>query len=138
MILLLGHDETVANWVATHVGKTFHAPYTAIGVIDGEGTLRGGFVFTSFTGDAIEVSLAGRGCVGRGVWPGVLGYVFDQLNCARLSIHTRRSNKAVTKQAPKLGFKYEGVSRRLYGDEDGIAYSIVRDDLPAFRKRWRL
>lgn len=138
MNLLFGQDDVVAAWVGKVVGKPFHAPFTAIGVVDSEGTLRGGFVFNTFTGDAVELSLAGKGCVSREVWPAILGYVFGQLKCARLSIHTRRSNKAVTQQAPRLGFKFEGVSRRMYGDEDGLAYSLVKDDLPALRRQWRI
>lgn len=138
MNLLFGHDETVAAWVGRIVGKPFQAPFTTIGVIDREGTLRGGFVFTTYTGDAIELSLAGRGCADRRVWAGVLDYVFVQLGCKRLAIHTRKSNRAVRKQAPRLGFKFEGIARSLYGDEDGLCYSLTANDLAPFRSRWKL
>lgn len=136
--LLFQHDEAVADWVGRMVGKPFQAPFTTIGIVDGSGTLRGGFVFTGYTGDEIEMSLAGSQCFSRGVWRGVLAYVFDQCGCKRLQIHTRASNKAVRKQAPKGGFRYEGTARRMYGDENGLTYSLTVDDLPAFRKKWRL
>ena len=138
MNLLLGHDQAVADWVASILGKPFQAPFTAFGLVDGAGHLRGGFVFTGYTGDAIEMSVAGAGCMTRGAWRAVDEYVFRQLRCARLQVHTRKDNKRVRRLAPKLGFHHEGTARRLYGAMDGYAYSLTRDDMPAFRKRWRL
>jgi RimJ/RimL family protein N-acetyltransferase len=136
-MILLGHDETVANWVASFTGKPFHAPYTAFGTIH-EGRITGGFVFTGFNGTSIELSLAGHGVTHRGLWRAILHYVFDQLKADRIQIHTATSNMTVRKLAPRLGFAFEGKSRRYYGREDAFVYSLVRDDLPSFRQRWRL
>ncbi len=139
MILLFGHDETVAGWVGRIVGKPFDPPFTAIGVLDRDGTLRGGFVFNNHVQDcSIEVSLAGPAAISRGAWRGVLSYVFDQIGCKRLSMHTRKSNKAVRRLAPRLGLHFEGVARSLYGDEDGLCYSLTANDLAPFRSRWKL
>jgi hypothetical protein len=138
MNLLLGHDSTVAEWVGRMVGKPFNPPFTAIGVLDTEGTLRGGFVFTSFIDQSIELSLAGKASMTREAWAGVLAYVFDQLGCKRLSVHTRRGNKVMRRQVSRTGFFFEGVARRIYGNEDGLTFSLTVDDLPAFRKKWRL
>lgn len=138
MNLLLGHDETVAAWVGQRIGKPFHAPFTAIGAIDGKGTLRGGFVLNGYNGSTVELSLAGN-VASRGLWRALLAYVFVQLGCARLQIHTEKSNAAVRRLAPKLGFTFEGKSRNFYGQGRGaLLYSLVSDDLPGFRRRWRL
>ena len=137
-MILLGHDETVAQWVASITGKPFHPPFTAIGAIDHEGYLTGGFVFTGFNGTSIELSLAGHGVTHRGLWRAILHYVFDQLKADRIQIHTARSNYTVRALAPRLGFAFEGKSRRYYGREDAFVYSLIRDDLPSFRQRWRL
>ncbi len=138
MNLLIGHDETVASWVGQINGKMFAQPFTAIGLVDGAGRLRGGFVFTGFNGDGVEMSLAGAACLSRGALQAVANYVFEQLGCVRLQLHSRRSNKRVLRQAPRLGFRFEGVSRRQYGKEDGIRYALTIDDLPAFRAKWRI
>lgn len=137
-MILLGHDEAVAEWVAAITGKPFHPPFTAIGAVDPAGHLTGGFVFTSFNGPTIELSLAGHGVANRGLWRAILYYVFEQLKADRIQIHTAASNKAVRKLAPRLGFSFEGKSRRFYGREDAFVYSLIRDDLPSFRQRWRL
>lgn len=141
MNLLFGHDETVAAWVASRAkGKAFVQPYTAIGFLGSDGTLRGGFVFTGYNGDAVEMSGAGIAATHREAWRALLAYVFDQLGCSRLQMHTRRSNKRTKRilTPERSGFTFEGVSRRLYGREDGIRYSLVTDDLDKFRAKWRL
>lgn len=136
-MIILGQSEAVAAWVARHSGKPFHPPFEAIGVA-GAGGLTGGFVFTGFNGDGIEVSVAGRGIASRGAWRAACAYAFDQLGCARLQMHTRRSNKTVCAILPRFGMRFEGIARRFYGDEDGVVFSLTRDDLPAFRARWGL
>lgn len=138
MNVLTGHDEAVAEWVGRQVGKPFHPPYTAIGLIGADGTLRGGFVFNGYTGSTIEISLAGAACMRRSSWAAVLDYVFRQLGCVRLQFHTSKRNKRVKRQTARAGFRYEGVARRMYGRDDGVAYSLVVDDLEQFRARWRL
>ena len=138
MNLVFGHDATVAEWVGKAIGKPFHPPFTAFGLVNREGHLRGGFVFTGWTGDAVEMSLAGAACLTRSAMAAVEHYVFRQLGCARLEVHTRKGNKRARKIIPKMGFKFEGVSRRLYGREDGLCFSITADDLPALRARWRI
>lgn len=139
MKILLGHDQAVADWVAKQpFGKPFHAPYNAIGVIDASGRLTGGFVFTGYTGDCVEMSVAGRGMVCRDAWRAMLSYVFDQLGCSRLQVHTSEQNKPVKRLLPKAGFNFEGPCRRLYGRHDGFQYALTTDDLPAFKARWRL
>lgn len=137
-MILLGHSEQVAAFVSRYSGKPFHPPYEAIGVVGNDGALTGGFVFTGYNGDGIEVSVAGKGIASRGAWGAVVRYVFDQLKCARLEMRTRRSNKIVRTILPRFGMTFEGRARRFYGDEDGLVFSLTRDDLSAFRSRWRL
>jgi RimJ/RimL family protein N-acetyltransferase len=137
-MILYGHPEAVAEWVASKVGADFKPPYSAFGVVDSLGALRGGWVFAHYTGVSVRVSSAGGFSVKREALRELTNYVFGQLGCVRMEAHTRRGNKAVRKQLPRLGFSFEGVAKRLYGDEDGLTYSLTIDDVPAFRKRWKL
>ncbi len=138
--VLTGHDPVVAEWVGGKLGKPFVAAgmFKAIGVLSAEGRLIGGYVFTGYTGTSIEMSLAGSGVALRSTWAAVIDYVFRQLGCVRLQVHTRRDNARARKQASRLGFRYEGTMRRYYGDCAGLVYSLTADDLPAFRERWGL
>lgn len=141
MTLLFGHDRAVADWVGMKVGKPFSDPFTAIGVIDGHGTLVGGAVFNGHSKEAgIEISIAGRGVVCRQFWKTCASYVFDQLKCVRLSIHTsnKKNNKRVRKMANDFGFVFEGIERKKYGTYDAVRYAITVDDLPKIREKWRI
>lgn len=137
MNLLLGHDSAVATWVGDRIGKPFSTVDATIGAVDHQGRLQGGFVFTGFNGSCIELSMAGT--TDRGLWRSMLTYVFDQLHCSRLQVHTASDNKAVRQLAPRLGFTFEGKSRSFYGEgRDALQFSLTIADLPAFRRRWRL
>lgn len=140
MNLLFGHDKTVAEWVARQAhSKPPVAPYTAFGFVDSRGTLTGGCVFTGYNGDTVELSLAGRSAATRSGWAAITSYVFDQLGCSRLQMHTNRRNKHTLRMlAGRLGVRYEGVARRFFGKDDGVCYSLTVDDLAAFRAKWRI
>jgi len=110
----------------------------AFGALDGDGTLTAGAVFTNYQKDSIDLSIAGRGVIQRSLWAAIISYVFDQLACSRLGIVTHERNKAVKRMAPKMGFKFEGKLRKQFGNADGYVYSLTDDDLPEFRKRWKI
>lgn len=146
MNLLFGHDKTVAEWVAKQANsKPPVEPYTAFGFVSGDGHLVGGAVFTGYNGDTVELSLAGRAMATRGAWAAITDYVFRQLGCHRLQMHTSRRNRHVLRmlagrkgRGSGLGVKYEGVCRRFFGKDDGILYAMTVDDLPAFRAKWKI
>src|SRR6185312_16202937 len=126
-MILLGHSQTVGDWVARINGKAFHPPFEAIGIIDRDGTLTGGYVFTGFNGDGVELSLAGRGVVSRDGWRVVLDYVFNQLGCSRMQMHTSRRNKRVCKNLHELFPKgFEGIAKRFYGKDDGVVFALTK------------
>lgn len=139
--LLFGHDKTVAEWVARQAhSKPPVAPYTAFGFVDSRGTLTGGCVFTGYNGDTVELSLAGRSAATRGAWGAITNYVFEQLGCVRMQMHTRHKNKRVLRMlANRLGVKYEGVSKHYFGkNAHGVVYAMTIDELADFRAKWRL
>lgn len=140
MNLLFGHDKIVAEWVAKQANsKPFVQPFTAFGFLDSSGTLTGGAVFTGYNGDNVELSLAGRAAATRSGWAAIVDYVFSQLKCSRLQMHTRKSNRRVLRMlAHRLGVQYEGVAHQYFGREDGIVYSLTIDELPAFRAKWKI
>lgn len=137
-MIVLDRTDDVAAFVTQHGGKPFFQPFTAIGIAGADGALTGGFVFTGYNGDGIEVSVAGRGIASRSAWRAAVAYVFDQLGCVRMQMHTRKSNVKVRRILPKFGMRYEGTARRFYGKEGGLIFSLTTDDLPAFRTKWGL
>jgi RimJ/RimL family protein N-acetyltransferase len=128
MIFLRDEDAIVSAYVAGQTGDQYTDVMRTLGILNHQGRLIGGFVVTNYSGHGVELSIAGRGCVSRDAWNAIGGIVFGELGCQRLSVTTRRSNKRVRKMAPKFKFKFEGIARRFYGDEDGIVFSLLRDE----------
>lgn len=135
MNLVFGQDHAVAALVSEAMRVPIHAPYTALGVANAQGALVGGIVFNGFNGANIEASVYGADCARRGVIRAVMHYVFVQMKCTRLTIRTRRSNRLVLAQAPRLGFEEEAVLKRYFGpDEQDDALVFVL--WPETARRW--
>lgn len=128
MMVLRNEDQIVTAYVAGQTGDQYSDVMRTLGILSSEGRLTGGFVLTNYTGTGIELSLAGNGCVTRFAWQAVGDTVFGELGCQRLSVTTRRTNKRVRKMAPRFGFKFEGIARRFYGSEDGLVFSLLRNE----------
>lgn len=128
MIFLTGEHDIVAAYVAGQTGDRYTDIIRSLGVLTGEGRIIGGFLFGRYTGHGVELTLAGRGCIMRDAWQKVGDIAFSDLGCERISVTTRKSNKRVCRLAPRLSFKFEGIARRYYGEEDGVVLSLLRDE----------
>lgn len=131
MSIVLGHDQTVANWAGEKFGVVFHPPYAAWGTIDRVGTLNGAVIFSDFVpGGNVEMTLVGVGAMRRGVFKQIAQHVFNGLGCSRLTARTRRSNTVARRMLPKAGFKFEGIQRAYYGSErgdDALIFALFRE-----------
>lgn len=135
MTLVFGRDREVARWAEQflprpmgHMGRAFTGPFVAIGVADSKGALTGAFVITGYDGNDVNISVAGRGAIARTPLRVVTDYIFSELGCSRITVTTRASNARVISIALRLGFKREGVLRRLYGNEDGVLLGLLEKD----------
>jgi hypothetical protein len=141
--LLYGHDALVCDWVARRIpgmapavannppGRAFGAA-TAIGVVDGEGCLRGGVIYHNYRPEfrTIELGFASahRRWLTRSLINGLLAYPFDQLGCQRVTGVTPKRYKDARRFLDKFGFKREGVVRRGFGDDDAIISGLLRSE----------
>ena len=131
MPLLAGHDEAVAEWVATNLGVTIAPPYVSLGVLGADGVLIGGAVFSGYSGANIDVTIYGPRAMTRAAMRAGFGYVFGQLRCERLTARCKRSNASMRRLIDRLGFKYEGAQRRYWGpdrNDDAMVYGMTRDE----------
>jgi RimJ/RimL family protein N-acetyltransferase len=128
MPLLVGHDEAVAGWVAANLGITIAPPYTALGVTNDAGTLIGGAVFHGRSCGNIDVTIYGPRAMTRSAIRAAMAYVFVQLGCTRLTARCRRSNRAMVRLLPRLGFKHEGVQRGYYWGEDAMMWGMLKTE----------
>lgn len=130
-------EKEAVDFVAQRTCHAFWPPMQTIGVRNSAGEMTGAFIFNEYTGYAIQMSMAGRGAMSRGVWAAVAHYVFVQIGCVRLEVTTRASNTKILKFAEAVGFTREGIARRAYGDEDGVMLSVLRDEASAILRKWR-
>ena len=128
MDLVFGEDEMVARWAGERFGTVFSPPLRALGVKEA-GEIRGALVFNDFNGANIECSVVGdTACWTAPVVSAAFRYAFDQCQCVRLTLRTRRRNKLVRKLIPRLGFRFEGVARRYYGDDDALVFGMLKEE----------
>jgi len=128
MMLLRDEPEIVSAFVAGQTGDQYTDVMRALGILSREGRIIGGVLLTNYTGFGVELTLAGKGCISRSAWQAIGDMAFGELGCERISVTTRKSNKRVCRLAPRLKFKFEGVARRYYGKEDGVMFSLLRDE----------
>lgn len=131
MRILFGHDAEVALWVGDRLNVAISPPFTALGVLDASGVLRGGAVFNDFTGANVEVTAYGPGAMQAGVLRAGFRYVFVQLGCERATARTRRGNRTMRALLPRMGFRWEGLARHFYGpnrSDDACLYGMLRSE----------
>jgi predicted nucleic acid-binding Zn ribbon protein len=129
--LVFGQDEQVAAWVCENLGVTISPPFTAIGATRDGFTYCIGAVFNRWNGSDLEITLYGPGGLTRGNLRGIYHYVFVQCGANRLSAVTPRSNANMRKLLPRLGFEFEGTSKRYFGTsrkDDGMRYVLFPEN----------
>ena len=133
---LSGIDGIVADWVAEQLGMRLGCfdPCAGLGV-----TLRGqmvaGVVFNNYrrldNGSTIDASIAATNVrwATRTVLRDFFAYPFLQMGATRLGVACRKSNKHARRFVTRLGFKMEGVARRLWdGKSDAVVYSMFPEE----------
>lgn len=120
-------DSRVPLYVGEKVGTVFCPPLVALGVEE-NGVIIGGVVLNCFTGNDIEMSIAGETRTwSRPFIQRVRDYIFDELGCERVSITTK--NQKVIELAYRLGAQTEGRKRNHFGKgEDAVILGILRDE----------
>lgn len=117
--------EEVARFVSESLGMAFCPPYSTMGTERG-GKIVNGVLFNHFEGADIHVSIAGRGW-GKGFIREVGRYVFEQLDCERMTVVTEQPK--ICEIAKRLGGEVEGRLRNHFGyGRDGVVIGILRSD----------
>lgn len=119
-------SDEVKAWAAHRLGTDFNEPCSAFGILDRKGTLVGAAIFNDFDQRNVEVTLVGPGRFHRGIVQALFAYVFDELQCRRLSLTIRENNKAHIKLALDWGWKIEGRKRDFYDDDHAVIMGMTR------------
>ena len=79
MRLLYGQDAIVSRWAGERLGGMFVRPFTALGIIDRRGVLRGAFVIRAQTSSTCELSLISERALTHGVMRSMFRIMFNHL-----------------------------------------------------------
>ena len=127
MIVVDGPE--IARFIERALKVKIAEPYFALGFMSDDKKPLAAFVFNDFTGANIELTaVSERGRLGLEIKRYIARYVFIQNGCRRLTVRTKKRNKRVLKLAPLLGFKYEGVQKHFYADDDAVVFGMLKED----------
>jgi RimJ/RimL family protein N-acetyltransferase len=131
-----GHDDAVAKFVAAlipHIdARGFPVAKSAIGVIDDEGRLIAGLVYTNWNSRAGTMDISGAALPGtnwltRETILRGLAYPFEQCGCQMVVMRVLADNERLLRQLATSGFMFVKVPR-LYGrDKDGVMCLLTDD-----------
>lgn len=130
MSVVLNHPS-VLEYLEQKIGDKYGEPFQTFGFLNSEGELRAAFLLSEWTGTGGNVDLtiaAEPGGIQRGAMRFLARYIFNQLGARRISIKTRKRNKAVLKLAPRYGFKWEAVLTSYFPDDDAVLFRMTRED----------
>ncbi len=121
MKILTGHDQEVAAWVGPVLGKPIISPFSAVGVLDDGGTLRGAAVFNDYQGPGgnIEFTYYGPETLTRPIIKWLATYAFVTNKASRVTFKTHKSNHLVRRLLTKHGMTYEATLRAYYNTAKG-------------------
>ena len=134
MKLIFNEHDHIAAWVSEQIGYLISKPYVAIGA-ERDGVLCGGAVFNNWNGSNIEITLASNRCLTRGTIRAIYHYLFIQSKACRVTAHTKRSNRAMREMFPRLGFEFEAVAKRFYGQnkqDDAFVFALFYENARKF------
>lgn len=123
-------NRKIAAWAGAELNETFAPPYIALASVDQRNTIIGVIVLNNYSpGGNIDLTGVGQGAFTPSIVRSIARYVFNQLNCSRVTLRTRRSNHR-TRKLLKRHFIQEMALKNWFGNEDAFQFRICRDECP--------
>lgn len=109
---MIHHGDDIARFVSEKLGMALCPPYAAFGLKREDGEIHAGIILNCFEGADVHLTAAGKGWT-RSFLQGIGRYVYQQLDCERMTIITEQPD--VVALALRLGGKVEGCLRSHFG-----------------------
>lgn len=131
MIDAIPGDEFVVHWVALRTrGAGAFKDAQSLAILE-DNKLIGGIVYTHWTGNDIQLSIAtiSPRWATRRTLGAIFGYVFDRCGCKRCTVLVGHCNEKSRDLVYRLGFRLEGLLRESSeGDGDLEVWGLVKSE----------
>lgn len=132
--LIYGCDEQVASWTLSTFNVQPRKTELVVGIVE-NGKLVGSIMWYNWSVHDIELSYYGPSTITLGIARECAKTAINYFGVSRVTARTSETNKTVKRGIGKLGFKYEGVAHKAYGDKDAIVYGIYGNNLARLAKK---
>jgi len=123
------NGQTIKKWFEEQIGESFDPGYSAMAFMDKD-KIKSAALFNNYNGHNIEFHWYSGKSISRGNFRTILNYVFNILECNRLSTIPHRSHIKTLMILPRLGFFQEAILKNYYGIDppmDGLLYVIDKE-----------
>jgi RimJ/RimL family protein N-acetyltransferase len=130
-------SATLLAWAAPRIPELHGQPFpdnaTAMGVESEDGDILGVVAFHSWEpwNGTIEVSAVSedaRWLLARKAWKAMFDYAFYACNCQKIWSRTPLKNKRALRFLKALGFTFEAILPRQFGDDDAVISHRFREE----------
>lgn len=130
-------SATLLAWAAARIpelhGQPFPDSATAMGVENTKGDLMGVVAFHSWEpwNGTIEVSAVSedaRWLLARKAWAAMFDYAFRDCGAQKIWSRTPRRNERALRFLKALGFSFEAILPRQFGDDDAVISHRFREE----------
>lgn len=119
-------DDAIVRYIERRLGIVIDRPCRAFGFASDAGEPLAAVVFNDYNGSNIELTFAAER-ITRAVLRWIANYAFVDAGCRRVTVRAKRRNKPSLRLIMRTGFKFEGVAKRYYSDDDAVIYSMFKE-----------
>ncbi len=122
-----GQAAEIASNIAPY-GGNFIPSDTAVLVNCKDGDVHAAVIFNHFENNSVEATMAVNGFVSPAFIKTVYQFIFETQGKQVLLMWTSKENNGMNRIHRKLGHQQSGTCPHLFGDEDGVLWTMTRTD----------
>ena len=121
------NDELAKIAIENALNISIAHPFVGLVVTRGE-DFSGALILNNFDRHNIDMTVLATGNWSMSDVRNIARYIFDQLDCKRITSVTLANNKKAIHRLQILGFKREGCLRERFPQGDAIAFGLLRSE----------
>jgi hypothetical protein len=124
-------SEAARRYVERELGLHIADPFIGL-LVEKDGKQVGAVILNDYTPSCnIEITVAASGPWSIADIRGIARYCFSRVE--RITARTRPNNLQAIERLKSLGFKYEGLMRKFFGNEDAAVFGLLKSEQRIFR-----